>query len=88
MNPPYGDLVLSGVSICASPNLDILGVKFDSRLTINDYVHGIISLVSQRIGIFRLVKRVFVDTSVLLRFYYAHVLPIREYCSLAYESAT
>ena len=30
---PYGDLVLSGVSICANPNLDILGVKFDSMLT-------------------------------------------------------
>ena len=31
VNPPHGDLVLSGVSICASPNLDILGVKFDRR---------------------------------------------------------
>ena len=27
VNPSHGDLVLSGVSICASQNLDILGVK-------------------------------------------------------------
>ena len=33
VNPPNGDLVLSGVSIRASPNHDILGVKFDSKLT-------------------------------------------------------
>ena len=69
VNPPYGDLVLSGVCICASPNLDILGVKFDSRLKFEDHVRGIVSSVSQRIGILRLVKRVFVDTSVLLRCY-------------------
>ena len=30
---PHGDLVLSGVSISASPNLNILGVKFDRKLT-------------------------------------------------------
>ena len=34
VNPPSGDLVLSGVSIRASPNLDILGATFDSKLTL------------------------------------------------------
>ena len=67
VNPAHGDLVLFGVSICASPNLDILGVKFDSRLTFEDHVLGIVSRGSQRIGILRLLKRVFVDTSLLLR---------------------
>ena len=67
MSPPHGDLVLSGVSIRASPNLDILGVKFDSKLTFEDHVRGIVSRVSQRILILRLVKSIFVDTSVLLR---------------------
>ena len=81
VNPPMGDLVLSGVSICASPNLDILGVKFDSRLTFENHVRGIVSLVSQRDGILRLVKYVFVDSSELLRYYYVFVPPILEYCS-------
>ena len=67
VNPPHGYLVLSVVSICASTNLDILGVKLDSRLTFRDHVHGIVSRVSQRTDILRLVKQVFVDTSVLLQ---------------------
>ena len=55
VNPPHENLVLSGVSICASP-IYILEVKFDSRHTFEDHVHGIISCVSERIGILRLVK--------------------------------
>ena len=50
-------------------------------------VHGIVSRVSQRIGILRLMKRVFVNTSVLLRCHYTFVLPILEYCSPVWESA-
>ena len=45
---PYGDLVLSGVCISASPNLDILGVKFDSKLTFEDMC-GIVPNVSHKI---------------------------------------
>ena len=37
--PSHRDLVLSGVSICASPILNILdSVKFDSRLTFEDHI--------------------------------------------------
>ena len=67
VNPPHGDLVVSVV--CASPKLDILGVKFDSKHTLKDHLHGIVSHVTQRIGILRSVKCVFVDicvTSLLL----------------------
>ena len=87
VNPPHGDLVLPGVSICDSPNLDILGMKFDSRLTFKDHACGIVSRVSQRIGILRLVKHVFVDTTVVLRCYYEFVLPILQYFSLVWGSA-
>ena len=86
VNPPHGDLGLSGVSICTCPNLYILGVKYDSKLTLKDHIHGIVSHVSQRIGILRLLKHVFVDTSVLLRLYSAFVL-ILEYCSPVLRSA-
>ena len=40
----------------------------------------------KRIGILRLVKRIFVDNSVSLRCYFAFVLPILEYCSPVYGS--
>ena len=45
MIPPHGDMVLSSVSRWASPNLDILGVKFDSRLTFKTMC-AVLSLVS------------------------------------------
>ena len=50
--------MLSGVPIRARPNLNILGVKFDTMLTFENHVRGIVSRVSQRIGVLRLVKRV------------------------------
>ena len=70
MNPPQGDLVLIKNSIHASPKLDIFAVKFDSKLTVEDNVCSIVSRLSQRIGILRLVKRIFCGdlcvTSLLL----------------------
>ena len=71
-----GDLFLSGVSIRVSPYLDIVGVKFDRKLIFEDSVRGIVSSVFQRIGILRLMKCIFADTSVLFRCYFAFVLPI------------
>ena len=64
VNPLHVALVLCTVSIRASPNLNIFGKKFDSKLSIEDYVRGIVSRVSERIGILGLVERVFVDTCV------------------------
>ena len=87
VSPPHGDFVLSGVSILASSNLNVLHVKFDSKLTFEGHVHGSVSHVSQRIGILRLVKHIFVDTFVLLRCYFTFVLPILEYCFHVWESA-
>ena len=87
VSPNHGDLVLSGVFFRASPNLDILGGKFDSKLAFKDHVRGIVYCVSQRIGILRLVKRIFVDTSVLLRCYFAFGFQILEYCSPVWGSS-
>ena len=81
VNLPLGVLVLSGISIRDSRNLDIRYVKFYRKLTFEDQLHGIVSHVSQRIVILRLVKRIFVDSSVLLRCYFSFVLPILEHCS-------
>ena len=50
-------------------------------------MRGIVSHVFQRIGIFRLVNRTFVDTSVLLLCDFAFILPILEYCSPVWGSA-
>ena len=51
VNPPHGYLVLSVVSIYASPNLDIHGVKFDSKLIIEDHLR-VLFLVSVKEFVF------------------------------------
>ena len=84
--PPHDDLVFSTVSIRASPNLDILGVMFDIKLTFEDHVRVIVSRVNQSIGILRLVKRICVDNSVLLC-NFVFVLPIVQYFSRVWGSA-
>ena len=87
VNPSLGELVLSGVSICTSPSLDIFGAKFDRPCAWEDHVSGIVSCASQRVGILMLVKCILVDTPVLLRCYNAFVLPILECCSPMWGSA-
>ena len=91
MSPSIGDMVLSGVYIRAILNICILGVKFDSKLTFEDHLRGMLSRVhipySKRIWILRLVKRIFVDISLLLRCYFAFVLLILENCSPVWGSA-
>ena len=83
----HGDLGLAGVPILSNPSLDILGVRFDCGLTFESHVRGVVSRVSQRIGILRMVNGVYADTSVLRRCYYAFILSILEYCSPVWGSA-
>ena len=64
VNPAHGVLVLSGVSIRATPNLDILGKKFDIKLTFEGNVRGSVLCISSRTGTLMLVKLDFVGTSV------------------------
>ena len=70
VNPPHGDLGLAGVPMLSNLSLDILGVRFDCRLTFESHVRGV-SRVSQRIRILRMVNGMYADTSVLHRCYYA-----------------
>ena len=69
------------------PTSTLLFMKFDSKLTFEDRVRPIVSRVSQRICILKLVKHIFVDTSVLLCCYFVFVIPIVEYCSSVWGSA-
>ena len=87
VSPPHGYFFLSGASILASPSLVILGVKWNKKFTFEDHVRDIVSRVSQRIGILSLLKRVFLNASVLLRCYYAFVLQILMYYSPVWGSA-
>ena len=101
---PRGKLVLLGVPIQPSPNLDILGVRCSCihgvHVTARSplrFMYAALNSVSQRIGILRLVRCIFDDTPVLLNIlhilvfllcYYAFVFPILECCSPVCGSAS
>ena len=65
--------------------MNILCIRVKSQYEMS--VRSFNSRVSQKIHILRLVKHIFVDTSVILRCYFLFVFPILEYCSPALGSA-
>ena len=84
LNPRHGDLVQSGVSICVSFNLDVRGVKFDSRLSAH------LRRICARDCLWCLSKNRYFEVGdvclcghlyVASLLYYAIIFPIVEYCS-------
>ena len=85
-NTPNGDLVCLGFPFTQVPTSIFLAWSLTAGSP-SKTMCEVLSLVSQRIGILRLVNRMFMDTSVFLRCYYAFVLPILEYCSPVWGTA-
>ena len=69
-------------------NLVILGVTFDSKMTFEKHLRLVSRAASERLGILRKSWRVFHDRSLLERCFRGFVLPILEYCSAVWCSAS
>ena len=83
-SPP---LTIGRTVLKESDDLVILGVKFDSKMTIEKHLHSVFRAASQRFGILRKSWRVFLDRSLLERCFRGFVLPVLEYCSAVWCSA-
>ena len=70
-----------------SNDLDILGVIFDSKLTLEKHLRSVFRAASQRLGILRKSWRVFHDRLLIGRCFWGFVLPVLEYCSAVWCSA-
>ena len=66
-SPPHDDSVLPGFLSELVPTSTSLSCSLTASSHSIDHVRGMVFGVSLRIGILRLVKRIFVETSVLLR---------------------
>ena len=86
VNPHYVDLSCLEYPFRLETTSTSFGIKFDSKLTFEVHVGGIVSRVAQRICMLRLVK-MFSWTPLLLRCYYEFVLKMLEYCSPVWRSA-
>ena len=88
MHPQSPPLTIGGTVLKESDNLVILGVTFDSKLTFEKH-HCLVSrAASQRLGILRKSWRVFHDRPHLERCFRGFVLPVLEYCSTVWCSAS
>ena len=87
VQPEHSDLVLDGSVLSVSDSLDILGVKFDSKLTFEPHVRDVVSSVSRSLGIMRRANRIFNNSVVLKRCFMSYVLPRLEYCAPVWISS-
>ena len=71
-----------------SADLVILGVTFDARMTFVKHLRIVSSAASQRLDIMRKSWQVFHDRSLLLKYFWSFVLPVFDYCSAVWCSAT
>ena len=70
-----------------SVDLDILGVRFDSKMTFDKHLHSVCRAASQMFGILRK-SWLFHDRLLLGRCFWVFVLTVLEYCSAVWCLAT
>ena len=70
-----------------SDDLVILGVTFDSKMTLEKHLRSVSRAASQRLGIFKKSWQVFHDRLLLGRCFRGFVLLVLEYCSAVWCSA-
>ena len=87
MHPLSPLLIIGGTVLKESEDLVILGVTFDSKLTMEKHLRLVSGAASQRLGILRKSCLVFHDRSLVERCFRGFVLPVLEYCSAVSCSA-
>ena len=86
--PSHPPLTIDGAVLKESDDLDILGVIFDSKLIFEKHLRSVSRAASQRLGILRKSWRVFHDRLLIGRCFCGFVLPVLEYCSAVWCSAS
>ena len=87
MHPQSPPLTIGGTVLKESDDFFILGVIFDSKMTVEKHLRSVSRATSQRLCILRKSWRVFHDRSLLGRCSRGFVLPILEYCPAVWCSA-
>ena len=88
MHPQLSPLTIDRTVLKEPDDLVILGVTFNSKFTFENHLRSVSKAVSQRLGILRKSWRLFHVRSFLGRRIRCLVLPVLEYCSAVWCSAT
>ena len=81
-------LSIDGTALKVSDDLVVLGVTFEFKMTFEKHLHSVSRAAYQRLGILRKSWQVFHDRLLLGRCFRGFVLPVLEYCSAVWYSAT
>ena len=84
---PLSPQLIGRTVLKESDDLGILGVTFDSKITVEKHLCSVSRAASQRLGDLRKSWRVFQDRSLLGRYFLGFVLPVLEYCPAVWCSA-
>ena len=84
---PFGP-VLQVLIIIIIIIIIILGVTFDANMNFEKHLRSVSRAATQRLGIMRKSWQVFHDRSLLPRYFRCFVLPVLEYCSVVWCSAS
>ena len=87
MHPQSPVLTIGGTVLKESDGLVILGVTFDSKMTLEKHLRSVSRAAFQRLGILRKSWQVFHDRLLLGRCFTGFVLSVLEYCSAVWCSA-
>ena len=77
--PLFPDLLIDGSVVEMVSELKIFGVILDSKLTFEKQVRAIAASASMRVGILRKTMGVFRDVAVVVKCFWAFILPVLEY---------
>ena len=81
MHPQSPALTIGGTVLKESDDLVILGVTFDSKMTVEKHLRSVSRAASQRLGILKKSWQVFHDRLLLRRCFRGFCLPVLDYCS-------
>ena len=86
--PPHPPLHIGNTALAESATLTILGVTFDSHLSFQQHLINVSANAARKLGIVRKTSYIFNNDSTNLTCFRSFVLPLLEYCSPVWMSAS
>ena len=87
-NPPHPPLSVGNTFLAESEFLTILGVTYDSHLTFERHLLNVSANAARKLGIVRKASYIYKDEEINATCFRSFVLPLLEYCSPVWVSAS
>ena len=86
--PSHPEIVIDNNPLDNLSTMKFLGVLFDQKITFADHINYITSRAASKLGIIRKASHIYADSNINLTCFRSFVLPLLEYCSPVWASAS